>query len=332
MIEVRRIAKHYPIATGLRALFSAARAATLRAVDDVSFTLAPGEVLGLVGESGCGKSTTGRMLVGLEQPTSGDIRFDGVDASELRARDRKAFHRRAQMVFQDPYGSLNPQHDVGEILARPLMYQGLRDRVTIEARVRKTLAEVGLDPPEAYLDKHPHLLSGGQRQRVGIARAIILEPQFLVADEPVSMLDVSIKWGVIRLLKRLVRERRIAMVYITHDLATVGAVCDRLAIMYLGRIVEAGPVEELINRPRHPYTQALIASIPSHDLDVRRMPLSISGGLPEPLSRGIGCNFRSRCPLADDICADAPPLVDDGERSVACFRADVAAAKPFSVA
>jgi peptide/nickel transport system ATP-binding protein len=280
----------------------------------------PGEVLGLVGESGCGKSTTGRLLVGLERPTSGTIRFDGSDAAALRAADRKAFHRRVQMVFQDPYGALNPQHDVGEIVGRPLVYQGARDRVGIEAAVRRVLVEVGLDPPDLYLRKHPHLLSGGQRQRVCIARAMVLQPQFLVADEPVSMLDVSIKWGIIRLLKRLVRERGIAMLYITHDLATVGALCDRLAIMYLGRIVEIGKAADLLATPHHPYTQALVASLPSADPDVRRRPASIVGGLPDARVPAGGCSFRPRCPRAIGACADAvPPLVQTGGRAVACI-------------
>ncbi|MET0607017.1 MAG: oligopeptide/dipeptide ABC transporter ATP-binding protein [Beijerinckiaceae bacterium] len=329
MIEVRQLAKDYPVATGLRSMFSTARATIARAVDDVSFTIEPGGVLGLVGESGCGKSTTGRLLVGLEAPTKGDIRFNGVDAAKLRAADRKAFHRRVQMIFQDPYGSLNPQHEIGEIVARPLIYQGERGRTAIERKVRAALAEVGLDPPDAYLGKHPPHLSGGQRQRVCIARAIILEPDFVVADEPVSMLDVSIKWGVIRLLKRLTRERGISMLYITHDLATVGAICDRLAIMYLGRIVESGPVDEVIARPRHPYTQALVASIPSSDPDVARAPPAIRGGLPNASTRIGGCNFRPRCPIAIGICAATPPpLTCDGARSVACFRAESSARQP----
>ncbi len=322
-IEARNLAKHYPLAAGLRSLFSSTRATVVRAVDDVSFVLARGEVLGLVGESGCGKSTTGRMLVGLEPPTHGTVTFDGSDAGTLRARDRKAFHRRVQMVFQDPYGALNPQHVIGEIVARPLLYQGARDRDAVNARVRAALTEVGLDPPDSYLDKHPHLLSGGQRQRVCIARAIILDPQFLVADEPVSMLDVSIKWGIIRLLKRLVREREIAMLYITHDLATVGAICDRLAIMYLGRIVETGPANDIISRPRHPNTKALVASIPSADPDVRRVPPDIAGSLPDALSRSSGCSFEPRCPRAQADCARAAPaLIESGDRAVACFHAD----------
>lgn len=272
MIDVRDLTKHYAAAAGLRSLLPGRRGEITRAVERVSFEIGAGEVLGLVGESGSGKSTTGRLLVGLETPTSGSVRIDGIDSAAARSRDRKAFHRQVQMVFQDPYGALNPQHTVEELVGRPLLYQGVRDRAKVAESVRAVLAEVGLNPSESYLAKHPHQLSGGQRQRVCIARAIILEPRFLVADEPVSMLDVSIKWDIVRLLKRLARDRGIAMLYITHDLATVGAVCDRLAIMYRGRIVETGPVEEVLSAPRDPYTRTLIAAIPSADPDIVRVP------------------------------------------------------------
>lgn len=328
MIDVRNLAKHYSPAAGLRALLSRADSAPTRAVDGVSFSIRAGETLGLVGESGCGKSTTGRMLVGLEQPTAGDVAIDGVDAGALRKADRKAFHRRAQMVFQDPYGSLNPQHMIGEIVARPLIYQRIGDRAEVDRRVRDALAAVGLAPADAYLRKFPHELSGGQRQRVCIARALILEPSFLVADEPASMLDVSIKWGVIRLLRSLARERGIAMLYITHDLATVGAICDKLAIMYLGRIVEIGPVSEILTQPRHPYTQALIASIPSADPDVRRAPPLIKSSAPDASKSAAGCNFKPRCMRADARCGgEAPSLTQEGARAVACFHADSAPAE-----
>lgn len=217
MIEVKQIVKHYPVVTGLRSLFSADRHKTVRAADNISFSVEPGKVLGIVGESGCGKSTTAKMLVGLEAPTSGNITIDGQDMNELRSNDRYAFHRQMQMVFQDPYGSINPSHDVFEIVSRPLVYQGEKDGTKIRQAVLKVMEQVGLNPPEVYLNKHPHLLSGGQRQRLCIARAIILNPRFLVADEPISMLDVSIKWDIIRLLRRLVRERELSLIYITHD-------------------------------------------------------------------------------------------------------------------
>ncbi|MBM6595081.1 ATP-binding cassette domain-containing protein [Microvirga pudoricolor] len=267
------------LATGLRALVSGPRHRSVKAVDNISFAIRAGEVLGLVGESGSGKSTTGKLLVGLEEPTSGSIMIDGTDATSLRKRDRKAFHRRIQMIFQDPYGSLNPQHTISEIVARPLIYQGEGNRAEIARRVAAALDEVGLPSDGNYHDKFPHQLSGGQRQRVCIARAMVLEPAFVVADEPISMLDVSIKWDIIRLLKRLVRDHGISLLYITHDLATVSVVCDRIAIMYRGTIVETGPVKQVLATPQHGYTRALIASIPSADPDhARERPPVLSRG------------------------------------------------------
>lgn len=329
MIEVRDLTKHYPIATGLRSMFSAAREHVVRAVNGVTFSIGAGEVLGLVGESGCGKSTTGRMLVGLDRPSAGTVRIADTDALELRERDRKAFYRTVQMIFQDPYGSLNPQHAIGEIVSRPLYYQGGRDAAEMDERVRAALVEVGLDPPDNFIRQHPHLLSGGQRQRICIARALVLEPRFLVADEPVSMLDVSIKWGIIRLLRRLVRDRGIAMLYITHDLATVSAICDRLAIMYLGRIVETGPVEEVLANPRHPYTRALVASIPSADPDVHREPPQVTGAIPSATERVSGCRFRPRCANALARCADEEPELQPlGGSLAACFNPVGAASAP----
>jgi oligopeptide/dipeptide ABC transporter ATP-binding protein len=319
MIEATGLTRYYPVVSGLRSLFSADRHKSIRAVDDVSFTVNRGEVLGIVGESGCGKSTTAKMLVGLESPTSGSIRIDGEDTAELRLADRKAFHRRVQMVFQDPYGSINPSHDVFEIISRPLKYQGIRDPDEIRTRVLETLSEVGLNPPELYLQKHPHLLSGGQRQRLCIGRAIILRPAFLVADEPISMLDVSIKWDIIRLLLRLVREKQLAMIYITHDLATVPTICDRLAIMYLGRIVETGPVRTVLSNPLHPYTRALIAAIPSPVPGARRQGFQIKGGLPDAINLSPGCRFQERCPLAIPRCGvEDPSLIELAGREIAC--------------
>ena len=318
MIEVRGLSKEYQLATGLRALAKGSHRKSLRALDDVSFTIGNGEVLGLVGESGSGKSTTGKLLVGLEDPTSGIVRIAGTDAAAQRKRDRREFHRQVQMVFQDPYGSLNPQHTIGEIVARPLAYQRVADRADIARRVVAVLEEVGLSPAENFLAKFPHQLSGGQRQRVCIARAIVLEPSFLVADEPISMLDVSIKWDIVRLLKRLVRDRGISLLYITHDLATVSIVCDRIAIMYLGRIVETGPVGHILRSPRHPYTRALLDAIPSADPDVMR---------PEPAILGSGgkvhgersCGFAPRCPYADTRCHESPSESrEPGPRSYTC--------------
>lgn len=320
MIEVRNLGKEYVLATGLRALLRSSAAHRLRAVDDASFEIARGEVLGLVGESGCGKSTTGRLLVGLEEPTRGSILINGDDAATLRHRDRKAFHRRAQMIFQDPYGSLNPQHTISEIVTRPLVYQGEPDSARLRDLAADILQQVGLAPAGHYLDKFPHQLSGGQRQRVCIARAIVLEPTFLVADEPISMLDVSIKWGIIRLLKRLVRERGISLLYITHDLATVGAICDRIAIMYLGRIVETGPVTEVLQAPQHPYTAALVSAVPSATPGTEPSQPAIRGAIPDALHRPSGCRFAPRCPRASGQCRETdPPMSLAAAHGFACF-------------
>ncbi len=323
MIEAIELVRHYPVVTGLRSLFSRDRHKLVRALDGVSFKVDRGEVLGIVGESGCGKSTTAKLLTGLEAPTSGRIRIDRQDAAELRLQDRRAFHRRVQMIFQDPYGSINPSHDVFQIVSRPLVYQGETDKVKITKRVLETMAQVGLDPPELYLGKHPHLLSGGQRQRLCIARAIILEPSFLVADEPISMLDVSIKWDIIRLLRRLVREFQLSMVYITHDLATVSTICDQLAIMYLGKVVETGPVKTILKNPAHPYTRALIASIPSAIPGNNRKPADIKAAMPDAITLADGCRFADRCPIAIERCRRSEPdLHNYMDRMAACHRPD----------
>jgi len=331
MIEARNLAKRYPVVTGLRSLFSSDRNRFVHAVDGIDFSVARGEVLGIAGESGCGKSTTAKLLVGLERPSDGSIVVDGEDLFTLHEQDRRAFYRRVQMIFQDPYGSINPSHDVFSIIARPLIYQGVRNKSEIEDRVHAAMERVGLVPIEVFLGKHPHLLSGGQRQRLCIARAAVLEPKFIVADEPVSMLDVSIKWDIIRLMKRLVAESEMSLIYITHDLATVATICDRLAIMYLGRIVEMGPVQDVLRRPAHPYTKALIASIPSTVPDEQRPRADIHGGVPNAIQLPQGCRFRDRCPIGDSACTHTEPALApfDG-RDVACIKTSAKPAPPES--
>ncbi len=261
MLAAISLTKTYPARVGFALPWH--RPEPVAAVRNANLSVSPGEVLGIIGQSGSGKSTLGRMLVGLEAPTSGAVTVDEEHASALISRDRKAFYRRVQMVFQDPYGSINPQHDVFETITRPLRYQGERDETALRARALEMLDRVGLRPASRYIDAHPHRLSGGQRQRLCIARAMILNPRYLVADEPISMLDVSIKWDIIRLLKRLVREEGLALIYITHDLATVRTLCHRVAIMRAGEIVEAGLVDAVLDGAHHAYTRALIAACPS---------------------------------------------------------------------
>lgn len=263
MLQAIRLSKTYGPAAGFTLRRN--RSAPVHAVRGASVQVAPGEVLGIIGQSGSGKSTLGRMLVALEAPTSGQVLIDGQDVATQLARDRKAFYRKVQMVFQDPYGSINPQHDVLQTVTRPLRYQGLGDKAALHAQAVAVLERVGLRPAARYLATHPHQLSGGQRQRLCIARAVIMEPRYLIADEPISMLDVSIKWDIVRLLKRLVAEQGLALVYITHDLATVRSLCHRVAIMLDGDVVETGPVDAVLDTPQHAYTRALIAACPSAD-------------------------------------------------------------------
>jgi len=312
LMEVADLAKRFP-AGGRR---------TVHAVNGVSFDVAPGEILSLVGESGCGKTTTGRMLVGLHVPSAGSIRFDGREVAGLRGRSLRALRRRAQMVFQDPYSSLNPRKTVGAIVAEPLRNFGLARRAERRERVAETLHAVGLEPEHAA--RYPHEFSGGQRQRIGIARALVVEPAMLVCDEPVSALDVSVQAQVVNLLRRLSDQRGLALVMIAHDLAVVRYMSTRVAVMYLGRIVEIGPKQAIFAEPRHPYTRALIASIPNPDPDVPRPRVAISGEPPSPADIPAGCAFHTRCPYAVERCrSQAVALVPvEAGRRVACHRAD----------
>ena len=308
MLEVENLEKHYSVGTGLAALVSSSNKTQIRAVDGISLKLNAGEVLGIVGESGCGKSSLMRTLCGLEPPTSGSITLDGLDTQSLIKNDRRAFHKNVQMIFQDPYGSLNPQHNIGEIIKRPLIYQKLGlNSVDIQNRIHDALEMADLTPVENFIEKYPHQLSGGQRQRVCIARAMVLRPRLLIGDEPISMLDVSIKWSIIRLLKSLVKSQNLAMIYVTHDLASVGSICDRLAIMYLGQFVETGPTQSVLQSAQHPYTKALLASTPSIDPDAKRKAARILGGIPDAINIPKGCRFHPRCPDRLDICQDQTP-------------------------
>lgn len=303
LLEATELAKHYP-AAGAR-LGSRRNPPALKAVDGVSLHIRRGEVLGLVGESGSGKSTTGRMIAGLEAPTAGTVRFAGQPLESLRSRELATIRRRIQYVFQDPYASLNPWHRIGAILEEPLHVHRLGDRRERAERVRTMLDVVGL--PQSSLDKFPHELSGGQRQRVGIARALMLQPELLVLDEPVSALDVSVQSQILNLLKELQHEFSLTYLFISHDLNVVHYMSDRVAVMYFGRIVESAPVEQLYHSPRHPYTSTLLSSIPLQSPDQRSVPFVLAGEPPDLYHPPQGCAFHPRCPLATDWCRQAAP-------------------------
>jgi oligopeptide/dipeptide ABC transporter ATP-binding protein len=317
----------------------------VRAVDGVSFSIPRGKTLGLVGESGCGKTTTGRAILRLVEPTSGKVIFDGRDVLAMRGRELRRLRREMQIIFQDPYGSLNPRMTVGAMLEEPILVHGIESRDEISdsasssnlalsskrkrarARVAELLEVVGLSPDAA--GRYPHEFSGGQRQRIGIARALTLNPKFIVCDEAVSALDVSIQAQVLNLLRELQQRFNLTYLFIAHDLAVVKHVSDRVAVMYLGEIVEEAETEEIFARPLHPYTQALLASIPIPVPRAKREHVSLEGDAPTPINPPEGCRFHTRCPIVIDDCKrEKPPLVEllPGHR-VACIRADVAAVK-----
>jgi peptide/nickel transport system ATP-binding protein len=306
LLEVRDLVKHFPIRRGL---FMTARGA-IRAVDGVSLALAPGETLALVGESGSGKTTTGRCILRLLEPTSGGVRFDGVDLLALPPREMRRMRRNIQVIFQDPYGSLNPRMRVGTIVREPLDIHRIgTGRADRRAMVARLLERVGLEP--GMMERFPHEFSGGQRQRIGVARALALRPRLIVADEPVSALDVSVQAQVINLLIDLQAEFGIAYLFIAHDLVVVERIADRVAVMYLGKIVESAPVGEIFKNPLHPYTKALLQAIPIPDPTRVRERTVIRGELPSPAAPPPGCRFHTRCPVAIDECRRLePPLVE----------------------
>jgi oligopeptide/dipeptide ABC transporter ATP-binding protein len=311
-IEVQNLVKRFTPRGGLLGSFGGGGDA-VRAVNDVSFSIRRGEVIGIAGESGCGKTTTAKLLLKLHEPSSGSIRIDGVDIAELRGADLKQFRRRAQLMFQNPYESLNPRFTIERTLREPLIIHGVGEDAEKNERVRKALHDVHLRPVENFLGKFPHQLSGGQLQRVVLARAMMLEPDFLVADEPVSMLDVSIRAGVLNTMKELSRARGLTVVYISHDLSLIQYLCDTTAIMYLGSLVEIGPTRRVIQAPQHPYTQALIATIPVPEPGAAAADIPIKGGIPSAIRIPGGCPFHPRCPYAMDICSvemPAPTVIE----------------------
>ncbi len=302
ILEVKDLVKHFPSPAG-----------SVKAVDGISFGILEGETLGMVGESGCGKSTTGKVLIRLEDPTSGSARFEGKDIFTIQKSDMKAFRRKVQIVFQDPFASLDPRMTVGEIIGEPLLVHNLVARNQMKPRVQELLKMVGLDASHA--DRYPHEFSGGQRQRIGIARALAVEPRLIICDEPVSALDVSIQAQIINLLKDLQRSCGLTYLFIAHDLSVVKHISDRICVMYLGKIVETADKRALFAKPLHPYTQALLSAIPVPDPDRQEERILLEGDAPSPVSPPAGCRFHTRCAYAFDLCKrEEPPMLEYGDR------------------
>jgi oligopeptide/dipeptide ABC transporter ATP-binding protein len=321
LLELRGVSRYFDVRRGFADMLAGRAAQRVRAVDDVDLTVGRGECLGLIGESGCGKSTLGRLALRLRGPTAGTVCFDGVDLASLDRRALAALRPRMQIVFQDPYASLNPRRNVEQIVGLPLALHTRLTATERRARVIEALEWVGLNA--AHLHRYPHQFSGGQRQRIGIARALVLHPDFIVCDEPVSALDVSVQAQIVELLGRLRRELGLAYLFISHDLAVVAHVSDRIAVMYLGRIVELGPARAVVARPRHPYTQALLSAVPQVHA-TRGARIKLTGEPPSPLAPPDGCAFHPRCPYAQDICRRSRPDLTAGAsgHAVACHFAE----------
>lgn len=318
LVIVENLTKWFPISSGFFSSIVSRKQLFVRAVDNVSFDIRKGEIYGLVGESGSGKTTTGRLVLRLIEPTSGAIHFEGEDITLFPESKMKPLRRKMQIIFQDPYESLNPRMTVHDILSEPLTVQGISNPKELEEKVNKLLIDVELVPPQEFLFRYPHELSGGQRQRVATARGFILGPEFVVADEPVSMLDVSIRGEILNLMVSLVEKYGASFLYITHDLAVARHMCDRIGVMYLGKMMEKGATEKIVYEPLHPYTRALIAAVPEPDPTMKRSEVVIKGEIPSPINPPPGCRFNTRCPIAEEVCRQKePPLNDNGDEHFA---------------
>lgn len=303
ILEVKNLKKYFPIKKGLLLR----EVGQVKAVDDVSFHVQRGETLGLVGESGCGKSTLGRALIRLYEPTSGEVQFDGQNFLTIKGEKLRQMRKNMQMIFQDPYASLDPRMTVGQILTQPFEIHNMLSPSERIDKVKSLLETVGLKA--SHINRYPHEFSGGQRQRISIARAVALNPSLIIADEPVSALDVSIQAQVLNLMKDLQEKLKLTYVFISHDLSVIEHLCDRIAVMYLGKIVEIAPREELFSNPQHPYTQALIAAIPRVGFGKKMMKKSLAGEVPSPINPPSGCTFHTRCPMKMDICSQKLPAL-----------------------
>ncbi len=319
ILEAKQLTRYYEVAQG-----PFKPAAVVKALDGVSFQVEAGKTLAVVGESGCGKSTLARQVTMIERPTSGELQFDGFDLANASNHELKTARQRVQMIFQNPFGSLNPRKKIGTIIAEPLTINSTMNKVEREERVRDVMTKVGLRPE--HYNRYPHMFSGGQRQRIAIARALMLEPKLVVADEPVSALDVSVQAQVLNLLMDLQEELQLAYLFIAHDLSVVRYIADDVMVMYLGKVAEYGKAEHIFERPRHPYTQALLASTPHLNANLRKERVVLAGELPSPLSPPSGCVFHTRCPFAKAQCAEQVPEVTKfDDRLTSCMRvADIA--------
>ena len=307
LLEVEGLFTRYPISRGLYGTLTRQPKLTVQAVDGVSFTVGAGEMVALVGESGCGKTSTAQTVIRMVASDAGSIRFCGAEIAALGARELRPLRREIQIIYQDPYESLDPRFTVRDTIEEPIRVHGLVDSAAArEERVREAMERAGLTPAELFIDRYPHELSGGQRQRVAIAAALVLEPKLLIADEPVSMLDVSVRAGILALLDGL-RKDGMGVLMITHDLSTAAHFADRIAVMYLGRIVEEGPARDVVRNPQHPYTKALISVVPRRDPDERTVPQILIGETPNPVNVPPGCRFHPRCPVAEDRCSTIDP-------------------------